>query len=85
VTATRRAVLACGVALAAFAGCATRFDTIVFDKPGLTAAELDRDKARCITQSSRPGFFGGTATDHEAYLACMGQLGYTTERIVGPR
>ncbi|HEV8614274.1 MAG TPA: hypothetical protein VGU22_02170 [Methylomirabilota bacterium] len=77
--------MTCVVALAALAGCATRFDTIVFDKPGLTAAELDRDKARCTTQASRPRFFGGTGLDHDAYLACMRGLGYTAERVVGPR
>jgi hypothetical protein len=75
----------CIVGLAALAGCVTRFDTIVFDRPGLTAAELDRDKARCGEQSSRPRFFGGVGLDHEAYLGCMRTLGYTTERIVGPR
>ena len=77
------------VLLAAVAGCASGREAIVYEKPGLTAAELDRDKALCAGEASaresRPKLFGSVTPDRDEYENCMRRLGYTTERLVLPR
>jgi hypothetical protein len=73
-------VLAAGlVALAALAGCAST-DTNGWTKPGMTAAQLERDRSDCLLEARQvvPSAEGPRMRlDYPRYQRCMAQRGYT--------
>lgn len=62
-------------------GCATQKTRVVYDKPGVTLEQRQRDESYCVgvaaadTKSSWVPAWG--ATDRGTYEACMKSLGYT--------
>jgi hypothetical protein len=73
------------LALATLAGCAVqRPVNVVYDKPGATAADVQRDQALCAgrssAQQSRSKLFAAVTPDRDEYVRCMEGLGYRTEQ-----
>jgi hypothetical protein len=65
-------------ALAALAGC--RSGEWQYDKPRVTAAQLDRDLVQCRQLAKPKGPFSFpalTGPDRDELNACMGKRGYT--------
>ena len=59
-------------------GCATK--EWVYDKPGLTPAKLDHDKAVCRKESNDPQTLslpGNPRSDRAIFNRCMERKGYT--------
>jgi uncharacterized lipoprotein YajG len=80
-----KTVVMCIVGLAALAGCATQRETVVYDKPGVTASEIARDQALCAgvasARESRPKLLATVTPDRDEYVRCMESLGYSTGRV----
>jgi hypothetical protein len=54
-----------------------------YDKPRVTAAQVDRDLAQCAREGRPTGPFAYpsvTGPDREAFNACMEKRGYTVTR-----
>jgi hypothetical protein len=68
--------------VAVAAGCVVTHQWI-YDKSGMTAESLDRDRAACRTASPPSGLVGILGmddVDREAFTRCMQQRGYTARQ-----
>jgi len=64
------------------AGCGFTHQWL-YEKPGMTAESLDRDRAACGAASPAQGLtklFSTDDIDRDAFTACMQQRGYTARR-----
>ena len=62
------------------AGCGTH-QRLIYDKPGVTAADAQRDQSECVrgalTQDVSGQILALVEIDREAYARCMQARGYT--------
>jgi hypothetical protein len=57
----------------------------IYDKQGMTAESLDRDRGACRTASPPGGLtklLGSDDVDRDAFTRCMQQRGYTARREI---